>query len=701
MSMSHDAPRRRPADGPAGRSLSRLSLRLAWRHAAGLILLSFLAQADPRPAAAQTAPTDPAFEEVRRASVVWERRSGPERRVVDMVCLVPDVATYFEVIAAWDHRHYFPVLIDDVETTLKFLRAFRPAKVVRFPSKVANVPDDQLWARATAAVGRAWVDDATPADRVPRGDSVPVFSGPVPLPPPGVVVSNPKSPALAGAVALAAGRFQPLVRWELPKGFNDELTKEEALNYTLDLQRLIGSGLPKHDQLGDDCDFITLAAEYPYRYILDGHRQAFDDVLGRTGNNARRWAFTGRLMGNPARSVYNAMCSLFLAPGDALLLNTYGETTPPWTDYTMTGAAARLNRVLPTTEVSGNRASLSGWHRTFDPMNRRGLLLINTRGGPTEFGTNGGLGGQTMDIPMTVPAAVLIIHSFSAEKPDNPDTIAGRWMANGAFIYFGSMNEPGLQSFRTPSVVAAFLSENLPVVACVRKSVTEMLGNPWRLVFFGDPLYRIRPLGQDRTRMAEWPAVAAWPAYTEYQVPAETDPDDLRLKWALQTAIYRQQTGVVAQLKTDLAAFLLAIARHRVSPTLRPLYDDLLADTLTQAKRVNELVAQLGLVPPDDRPPNLRRHLETAQAVALQRAMDVADFRQASTLWIDVVRAVGSEGFVKTFTTRVGSMADGPVPQADWRNRLRAALRSKVHPTNTAVLEEELKNVEKKLEAAR
>ena len=76
------------------------------------------------------------------------------------------------------------------------------------------------------------------------------------------------------------------------------------------------------------------------RIGLDGNRQAIDDLLCRTGTNARRWAYTGRLTGDAAQSVYRAMCSLFLHPDDALLVNTYGEKDRPWTDYGMTSAAA-------------------------------------------------------------------------------------------------------------------------------------------------------------------------------------------------------------------------------------------------------------------------------------------------------------------------------------------------------------------------
>jgi hypothetical protein len=691
MRMSRSS---RPLAGPAHRRVrtpSALTFSLA--VIAGLTSCS-------RPAPAQGTLNDPAFEDVRRASVLWDRRTGPERRVVDMVCLVPDVPTFLEAVAAWDQHHYFPVLIDDVETTFKFLRAFRPARVVRYPSRVDPAPREALWDRAVAAVGLSWTEDATPRDQVPRGDAVLPMIGPVPPPPPGVVVSSPGSPSLAGAVALAAGRFQPLLRWEPAKTYADELKKEEALELTVSLERLVAGLIGRYDHLGDDCDFVTLAGNYPYRYLLDGNRQAIDDLLCRTGTNAHRWAYTGRLTGDPAQSVYRAMCSLFLHPDDALLVNTYGEKDRPWTEYGMTSAAALINRVMPATHVSGERASLSGWHQSFDPVNRHGLLLINTRGGPTQFAVLGGPLGQTADIPETVPTAAVIIHSFSAEKPDDPETLAGRWLANGAFVYFGSMNEPSLQGFRPPSLVASFLSENLPVVTAVRKSLPEIFGQPWRLVYFGDPLFRIRPVGQKRPRVAEWSRVGDWPAYPEFKVPGDGEPEDRRLKWAIQTAVCRQQAAVVAHQKVDIPAYLLGLSRDRLDPTLRPVYDAMLADNLLHANRVGELIERLAAVPVSERSPSLRRHLETAQMVALQRALDVRDMRQAIALWTDVVKAPGSREFVKTFTDRVGTLADGPVRQGDWRSRLKASLRAGADPSNVAVIEAELKAVDQKLGAA-
>ena len=105
---------------------------------------------------------------------------------------------------------------------------------------------------------------ARPDEKAPRGDAVPAALGPVP---PGVVVSHPESPSLAAAVALAAGRFQPLLRWETPKHSADVLTIDEARDARPGPRNADRRHASRGTTtLGDDCDFVTLAGDYPYRY---------------------------------------------------------------------------------------------------------------------------------------------------------------------------------------------------------------------------------------------------------------------------------------------------------------------------------------------------------------------------------------------------------------------------------------------------
>ena len=669
------------------------------RAALGALALAASLSAPARPAVAQTSLYDPRFDDLRRASVAWDRRPGPRRAVVDVVCLVPDLPTFLDAIATWDDRHFFPVLIDDVELSLKFLRAFRPARVVRFPNGSAPLARDAAWERALGAVGLAWSPDGTPGDKVPKGDSVPASLGPLP---PGLVASSPDSSSLAGAAALAAGRFQPLVRWEPAKHFADALTLDEARALALDLETLVAGVAPKYDQLGDDCDFVTLAGDYPYKYIQNNGANAFDDLVLRSPRSMRRWGYAGRLPGDAASSAYRAMCALFLQPKSALLYNAYGEQGKPWSEYAMGGAARQLSGVIPTTLRDGDQGTVAGWHRGFDPENRHGLVLANTSGEPWSFNTQSGP-GKTPDVPETGPVAVAMIHSFSAESPGDPDTIAGRWLANGAFAFFGSMNEPFLQAFRPPAVVASFLAENLPLVVAARRTERELYGQPWRLVYFGDPLYRVRPFAADAAppRVANWEVVSNWPAYVEFLDPGPKADDTARLNWALKLAIFRTQTAAPVRQKVDPAATVAGIDRDKLPGRHRAIFDDLLVDAFLQAGRRAELVERLLRVPTAGRSATVRRHLETAQAAELMKAVAANDLARASSLWADVVRVPGTREFAGAFTERTGRLADSPARLNQWRAKLAAAKAKGPDPSHLPLIDAELERVVKALAPAR
>ena len=109
---------------------------------------------------------------------------------------------------------------------------------------------------------------------------------------------------LAGAVALAAGRFQPLVRLDpvpataiLTRGeaaagwpskrFHDVLPLTEARGLARLIEARAAAVAGPHDRLGDACDFLTLAADWPYRYRNDAEvglargEHALDDLIGR------------------------------------------------------------------------------------------------------------------------------------------------------------------------------------------------------------------------------------------------------------------------------------------------------------------------------------------------------------------------------------------------------------------------------------
>ena len=73
---------------------------------------------------------------------------------------------------------------------------------------------------------------------------------------------------------------------------------------------------------------------------------------------------------------------------------------------------------------AGRLADLASWHRAVEPVNRFGLILLNSSGGPRFFAIAGGP-GRAADLPRVRPAAVAMIHSYSAADPTDPQTIAG------------------------------------------------------------------------------------------------------------------------------------------------------------------------------------------------------------------------------------------------------------------------------------
>ena len=156
-------------------------------------------------------------------------RPGPRRVVVDQVCLVPDVAAFLEAIALWDERSFLP----DPDRRTR-LDVTVPACVSSRaggafpgggPSRVraealyrlidsARLVATWVWSRALEAVARAWSGPIPVGARCSR-PPIGLLEGSVRTPP-GLVLSAPEAPMLAGAVALAAGHFQPLVRLQAP-----------------------------------------------------------------------------------------------------------------------------------------------------------------------------------------------------------------------------------------------------------------------------------------------------------------------------------------------------------------------------------------------------------------------------------------------------------------------------------------------------
>ena len=622
---------------------------------------------------------DPRLDRLRRAMAAWEPRIGSRRTVVDAVCLVPDEATFFEALARWDEDHWFPILIEDVEYTSKFLRAFRPARVVRYPNRAPTVGGVLRWRNAVKAVGRSWTDDD---DDPPSGDrrSASNRGGA-----PGLVVSNPQATMLAGASALAAGHLQPLIRWEPGGSFGEMLSNADAQKMAEDLRAIVAEVAPDYDRLGDDCDFLTLALDYPYRYEGKGVTArpgpaAVDDLLGRhlgvpNPDLVRvRWAFNGRLLGDEVRAVYEAMCSLFLRPDRATLINAYGEGGgPPFGPFSLKPAAETLEGLMEVNRLDRDEADLGGWQSAFGPINRSGLVMINSSGNPSDFRIGGKVQARTWDVPLTSPAVVSMIHSFSAANPNEPGTIAGRWLANGAYVYFGSVHEPYVQSFRTPELLADLLDAGFPFGASVRMLPEESppFGNCWRLAYLGDPLFRIDPEGPPE-RVASWPPATDWPSYEAPTEPSsDADPFSV-LSWAIKLNIDLARRD--APPSTAMADRLRQIDPRALDGVLREYRDLLLADALTRLDRLGDLRDDLGGRPPDAIGPSARRWLEASQVIGIQRALEADDWEAAAAIWAGLARSSPHPGLLKMATERLRPDGSSAQRRGRWARVVREAL---------------------------
>jgi hypothetical protein len=390
------------------------------------------------------------------------------------------------------------------------------------------------------------------------------------------------------------------------------------------------------------------------------------------------------------------MCSLFLEPDSALLVNSYRQTQAPWSEYKMDAAASALDPFLKVTERSGERgASLEGWHRTFDPINRHGLVMITSSGYPTQFWLRNSV-GLTGDVPWSVPAVVWQLHSHSAADPTDPSTLAGRWLANGAYIYVGAMNEPYMQSFRPPGLIASLVADRLPFGAAVRASIEESFGYPWRIVYLGDPLYRVIGLGEKTPRVG-WNTVAGWPDVKTGPLPSESSSDDAKLDWAIDAALSQLVRQAKATEASSLGSLLLSIRRERLAPSRLARYDNLVADLLDQPEHHDAVRQKLDLLAPGTLTPILAHRLEADRMADLHRALARDDLPAAASAWDELIRSDSTPELKAAITTRVGAIALTPERLRMWRNQLRTTLQAARASSSAPTIQEELRRVEERL----
>ena len=463
----------------------------------------------PEPQSDDTTPRVEA-KAVESSEIPWPMRLGMrvaalELRlpVVEKVVLVPDEATFLAEIARWSPTGRWPVLFEDDRYAPMFIARFAPRRVFRRDA-VGPLPDSDAGRAALAnqSIIRAFGGDPT------RQSLREVFAA-VSFTPPGLVLTDFGDPAWPAAVALAAGRGQVLETLEGSFGDPSTPLTPEALTRlrTGVAEALDRCGYP-HDAAGDAIDAITICRTLATKADTDlpaGRRVdipvagldatkdlAVSDLLGRD-EQGERTAIVGQIFGSRERSVYAAMCSMFLPRDVVSLFNTYGAEGD-WAVYGVAGLSTVLEQVGFETQVAeGRDAGLAGWVGVVAADPAPDVLIVNSSGEPARMSLTGGERGRPRDVEgLRRPLALHFIHSFSMADPGDPATLGGAWLESGVYAYVGAVSEPYLASFVPPRYLFERLVNRTPFLAAGRQFQGPFTP-AWRIMTYGDPLMLALP----------------------------------------------------------------------------------------------------------------------------------------------------------------------------------------------------------------
>ena len=479
--------------------------------------------------------------------------------VVPVVVVVRDARSYVAAIGGWSLDGRYPVLIDTgtlraAEDIGRFVRAFEPDAVVTWNADIPAEPWE-VESAALEALCRAWGVEGEPSVEALRA----AWEG-LGFVPPGVVVASGQDGAWTAAVALAAGRGQPII-WlaGLDQHVNRSATRSAVEGLASKIERACEQTGFKWRELGDAIDAVSLCLNMPVRYALSGKDEAaLTDRIGRIDGGVQRWAWAGQIFGNESRAAYRAMCGLFLPVRTAWLFDGY-QPDRPWSSYDMTPAAEGLRTGgIETTLFDTPRQGEHDWRLAASRPLGADLVLINSSGNRGFFDLRPGR-CVSGDVPiLDRPTIVHMVHSWSAVAPGRVETVAGRWLQRGAYAYAGAVQEPYLSAFVTNDLLVRRLLAPTPMGVAMRQT-----GSPlWKITFLGDPLITFGP-----------------PATRVESTPPLDDAENLsqRLSRVLRQKRYAEAARVLVMLGRDGDAVRLAAGVQRDEPTA---FDEALAQTL-------------------------------------------------------------------------------------------------------------------------
>jgi len=456
--------------------------------------------------AQEAAPAQSAHPAVKLGDRV--RAFEAKRHPLSHVIIVTDADSYIDAIGAWSATTYFPVLIDlgdraSREDIARFVRAYKPLSVLRWETKRESrkgVPGEAGFADCDEKSVRRSLADAFDLASAPESpkDFVNAVKESVGVPA-GVVFANATDPAWTAALALAAGRAQPLVFLPAAKNLGGAYNTEGAEALATSIREAVSSIGLAWETAGDDIDALTLGMNVPIKYDPGSskERYALTDRIGRHDDPARRdrWAWCGQIPGNASQAAYRAMCSLFLQPASAWIFDGY----PPegdWNRYDGTAAAATFEKAGLNTETLDAPKNDSGaWRARCEMPFNHGLAMVMTKGNSDFFDLSPGQ-CKPGDLPiMSVPLAIHFVHSWSLQQPDDINTVGGRWLSRGVYAYFGSVDEPFLGAFVPTPALADRIVAGAPFVAACRLDESPR----WKTASLADPLWCIGPVRAART----------------------------------------------------------------------------------------------------------------------------------------------------------------------------------------------------------
>lgn len=413
-----------------------------------------------------------------------------ETRQENSFYVVPDLETFIYTISLWDKDRRFPIFIGWTRFTEKFIDAYPNAAMVKAPKAYfVNADRDTILKALYAAWGPETLYDIkrkiTPEDIKKRLANMGV-------PPRGIVLARPGDQELAGGILLAAYHKQIFdfldvavekIRNEkgelVEKGFS--ATDKENIRRMI-IEKITSWGCD-YKGIGSGIDYITLAMNIPYTYS----GMSLDDAINREDPTAAAcYAYTGRLVDeNSGMALYQANCAAFLPVRKALLFDRW----PANWNYGMAEAQWNFLQHIPAVLLGPDSANMDRWRSLMAKENPFNLIFVQSSGGATNWQD-----GRVNDIPDSVPAIVYFSHSGSAADIHDINTIAGRWLYNGAYVYVGAMAEPQNRAFQRPVLMSAAIVEGKPLGLAFERKETLMqrFAVPWRLVYIGDPMCTVR-----------------------------------------------------------------------------------------------------------------------------------------------------------------------------------------------------------------